>query len=166
VIEHIKNPPMRILAVSLISLAMATAALVVTSARSEAARDPASNATGVSGAISAPKLSRETHRLRTRLERTRLRERTARRSATAETTRRADWYAIARCESGGHWHINTGNGYWGGLQFAHTTWFANGGGKFNGRGWFPFSPAQQIAVGKRVLAHQGPRAWPNCFRWA
>ena len=79
---------------------------------------------------------------------------------------RPDWYAIAACESGGNWHINTGNGYWGGLQFAPSTWFANGGGPFNGKGPFPYSPARQIAVAERVFASQGPGAWPSCFRWA
>lgn len=79
---------------------------------------------------------------------------------------RPDWYAIAACESGGGWHLNTGNGYWGGLQFAPGTWFANGGGRFDGTGPFPYSPAQQIAVAERVFSSQGPGAWPNCFRWA
>ena len=46
----------------------------------------------------------------------------------------ADWYAIAACESGGRWDINSGNGYWGGLQFDPGTWFAYGGGPFDGEG--------------------------------
>src|SRR5207247_10084198 len=78
---------------------------------------------------------------------------------------RADWFAIARCESGGRWSLNNGNGFWGGLQFWPHTWFAYGGGPFNGVGPFPYSSAAQIAVAERVLAGQGPRAWPNCFRW-
>jgi hypothetical protein len=80
------------------------------------------------------------------------------------STGRADWYAIAQCESGGRWDINTGNGYWGGLQFAPHTWFAYGGGPFDGVGPFPYSAAQQIAVAERVLAGQGPGAWPHCYR--
>lgn len=79
---------------------------------------------------------------------------------------RADWYAIAQCESGGRWDINTGNGYWGGLQFLPSTWFGYGGGPFDGKGPFPYSTAVQIAVAERVLAGQGPQAWPNCFHWA
>lgn len=79
---------------------------------------------------------------------------------------RADWQAIAACESGGNWAANTGNGYWGGLQFAPGTWFGNGGGPFDGSGPFPYSAGQQIAVAERVLASQGPGAWPHCFRWA
>jgi hypothetical protein len=79
---------------------------------------------------------------------------------------RADWYAIAQCESGGRWNINSSNGFWGGLQFLPSTWFGYGGGPFDGKGPFPYSAAQQIAVAERVLAGQGPGAWPNCFQWA
>jgi Transglycosylase-like domain len=79
---------------------------------------------------------------------------------------RPDWYAIAQCESGGRWNLNTSNGYWGGLQFAPSTWFAYGGGSFSGQGPFPYSASQQIAVAERVYAGQGPDAWPVCFRWA
>jgi hypothetical protein len=77
-----------------------------------------------------------------------------------------DWDAIAVCESGGRWDVNSGNGYWGGLQFAPGTWFAYGGEAFDGTGPFPYSRAEQIAVAERVLAAQGPGAWPSCFRWA
>ena len=77
----------------------------------------------------------------------------------------ADWDAIAYCESHDQWNINAGT-YWGGLQFAHSTWFAFGGGPFDGTGWFPYSREQQIAVAERVLAAEGPGAWPVCFRWA
>lgn len=77
----------------------------------------------------------------------------------------ADWYAIAACESGGNWSINTGNGFWGGLQFTPQTWFAFGGGPFSGSGPFPYSAGTQIAVAERVLDGQGPNAWPNCFQW-
>jgi hypothetical protein len=78
----------------------------------------------------------------------------------------ADWDAIAQCESGGVWSINSSNGYWGGLQFAPETWFAHGGGPFDGEGPFPYSREEQIVVAERVLAAQGPGAWPNCFVWA
>ena len=79
---------------------------------------------------------------------------------------RADWDAVAACESGQRWNLNTGNGYWGGLQFAPNTWFAYGGGPYDGSGPFPYSREQQIVVAERVLAAQGPGAWPVCFRWA
>ena len=86
--------------------------------------------------------------------------------ASSTGSGRADWAAIAACESGGNWAANTGNGYWGGLQFHPNTWYANGGGPFNGSGPFPYSAGQQIAVAERVLASQGPGAWPHCFAWA
>lgn len=75
-----------------------------------------------------------------------------------------DWDAIAFCESHGNWATNTGNGYWGGLQFAPSTWFSYGGGPFDGSGPFPYSREEQIAVAERVLAAQGPGAWPSCYR--
>lgn len=69
-----------------------------------------------------------------------------------------NWDAIAQCESGGNWSINSGNGYYGGLQFSPATWAANGG---------VGSPAQasreeQIRVAENVLAKQGLGAWPSC----
>lgn len=76
-----------------------------------------------------------------------------------------DWYAIADCESGGAWDINSGNGYWGGLQFAPSTWFGYGGGPFDGTGPFPYSASEQITVAEAVFAAQGSGAWPNCFQW-
>jgi hypothetical protein len=78
----------------------------------------------------------------------------------------ADWYAIAQCESSGRWDLNSGNGFWGGLQFTPSTWFAYGGGPFDGTGPFPYSAGEQIAVAEAVLAGQGPSAWPSCFVWA
>jgi LysM repeat protein len=74
-----------------------------------------------------------------------------------------DWSGVAQCESGGNWSINTGNGYYGGLQFSSQTWRGHGGGEFASRADLA-SPAQQIAVAERVLASQGPGAWPVCSR--
>jgi peptidoglycan hydrolase CwlO-like protein len=76
----------------------------------------------------------------------------------------ADWDAIAMCEASGNWAANTGNGYWGGLQFHPSTWYAYGGGHFDGHGPFPYGRSEQIVVGEKVLASQGPGAWPNCYR--
>ncbi|BFU43954.1 transglycosylase family protein [Krasilnikovia sp. MM14-A1004] len=72
-----------------------------------------------------------------------------------------NWDAIAHCESGGRWHINTGNGYYGGLQFSRSTWAGHGGTKY-ARTADKASRAQQIAVAERVLRAQGIRAWPVC----
>ncbi|MFD8937043.1 transglycosylase family protein [Streptomyces sp. NPDC059578] len=71
------------------------------------------------------------------------------------------WDRIARCESGGNWSINTGNGYYGGLQFAGSTWRAYGG-----TAYAPTADratrAQQIAVATKVQRGQGWGAWPVC----
>jgi len=71
-----------------------------------------------------------------------------------------NWDAIAQCESGGNWGINTGNGYGGGLQFTQGTWHANGGsGSPSGA-----SREEQIRVAENVLHSQGIGAWPVCGR--
>ncbi|CAN5116215.1 hypothetical protein BH11ACT7_BH11ACT7_37270 [soil metagenome] len=74
-----------------------------------------------------------------------------------------EWDAVASCESGGNWAINTGNGYQGGLQFAAGTWAGHGGGEFAPAAHLA-SKEEQIAVAERVLATQGKGAWPVCGR--
>ncbi len=76
-----------------------------------------------------------------------------------------NWGAVAQCESGGNWQANTGNGFYGGLQFTQGTWAAYGGTRYAGRA-DQASPSQQIAVAERVLAGQGIGAWPVCGRGA
>ncbi|MEU2509051.1 transglycosylase family protein [Streptomyces sp. NPDC007863] len=71
------------------------------------------------------------------------------------------WEKVARCESSSNWRINTGNGYFGGLQFSQSTWVAYGGREFAPRADLA-SKDQQIAVAERVLKGQGPGAWPAC----
>ena len=71
------------------------------------------------------------------------------------------WDKVAQCESGGDWSINTGNGYYGGLQFSASTWRAYGGGAYASSA-SQASKAAQISVAERVLASQGPGAWPVC----
>ncbi|MEV6210079.1 transglycosylase family protein [Kitasatospora sp. NPDC051914] len=72
-----------------------------------------------------------------------------------------DWDRIAACESGGRWHLNTGNGYYGGLQFNATTWRANGGTAYAPRADLA-SREQQIAVARRLAGRSGLRPWPSC----
>jgi len=72
-----------------------------------------------------------------------------------------NWDGVAQCESGGNWSINTGNGYYGGLQFSPSTWDAFGGSAYAPRADLA-AKSQQIAVAERVLAEQGPGAWPTC----
>jgi Transglycosylase-like domain len=74
-----------------------------------------------------------------------------------------DWNAVALCESGGNWAINTGNGYYGGLQFSPSTWTAFGGTAYAPRADLA-TRDQQIAVAEKVLAVQGAGAWPTCGR--
>ncbi|MEU5402525.1 transglycosylase family protein [Streptomyces sp. NPDC005963] len=85
-------------------------------------------------------------------------------SATTGQASAADsgvWDRIARCESGGNWQINTGNGYYGGLQFSPATWRG-----FGGAAYAPTadraSKAQQIAIATKVQRVQGWGAWPTC----
>ncbi|MFJ6012656.1 transglycosylase family protein [Streptomyces sp. NPDC092952] len=70
----------------------------------------------------------------------------------------ATWDAVAQCESGGNWSINTGNGYYGGLQFSQSSWAAAGGTQYAPRADLA-TKAQQIATAERLLALQGPGAW-------
>lgn len=71
------------------------------------------------------------------------------------------WDKVAACESSGNWHINTGNGYFGGLQFTQSTWLAYGGGKYAPRADLA-TKDQQILIAEKVLSGQGPGAWPEC----
>ncbi|MEW2046438.1 transglycosylase family protein [Streptomyces sp. NPDC051445] len=80
-------------------------------------------------------------------------------NASAATA--SEWDAVAQCESGGNWSINTGNGYYGGLQFSASTWAAYGGTQYAAQA-NQASKSQQIAIGEKVLAGQGKGAWPVC----
>lgn len=83
-------------------------------------------------------------------------------SASADSV---NWSAIANCESSGDWAANTGNGFYGGLQFTESTWLAYGGGSY---AQYPYeaSEADQITVAEAVLAGQGIGAWPVCGAYA
>ncbi|WUN85415.1 transglycosylase family protein [Streptomyces bobili] len=70
----------------------------------------------------------------------------------------ADWDTIARCESGGDWRANTGNGHYGGLQFSQRSWVAAGGLRHAPRADLASRKAQ-IAVARRLAAMQGMNAW-------
>jgi resuscitation-promoting factor RpfA len=72
-------------------------------------------------------------------------------SAQASTV----WDRLANCESGGNWSINTGNGFYGGLQFSYGTWNAFGGQRYAGRADLA-SKGEQITVAKRVLQARAP----------
>ncbi|MFF2660331.1 transglycosylase family protein [Kitasatospora sp. NPDC058032] len=72
-----------------------------------------------------------------------------------------DWDRVAACESGGNWRINTGNGYFGGLQFDQPTWRENGGLAYAPRPDLA-SREQQIAVADRLADRRGLKPWPVC----
>ena len=81
--------------------------------------------------------------------------------ALATGTANADsvnWDAVAACESGGNWTINTDNGYYGGLQFTMGTWRSNGGSGSPHNA----NRQEQIRVAENVLRSQGIGAWPSC----
>ena len=83
-------------------------------------------------------------------------------AGNAEAAPSSVWDSVAACESGGNWSINTGNGYYGGLQFSGSTWRGYGGD-----GSAPDASREaQITVAQRVLAAQGWGAWPVCSRKA
>ncbi|MEU6140794.1 transglycosylase family protein [Streptomyces sp. NPDC047081] len=82
-------------------------------------------------------------------------------AGTAHAADVSTWNKVAACESSNNWSINTGNGFYGGLQFTQSTWEAYGGAKYASRADLA-TKDQQIAVAEKVLAGQGPRAWPVC----
>ena len=82
-------------------------------------------------------------------------------SAPASAASGDTWDRLAQCESGGNWSINTGNGYYGGLQFYQPTWQGFGGTSYAPRADLA-SRSQQIAIAEKVLDRQGWGAWPAC----
>ena len=82
-------------------------------------------------------------------------------AAPAQAATGTVWDRVAACESGGNWSINTGNGYYGGLQFSASTWRAYGGGSYASYA-NQATKSEQITVAQRTLRAQGPGAWPVC----
>jgi uncharacterized protein YabE (DUF348 family) len=75
-----------------------------------------------------------------------------------------NWDAVANCESGGNWHINTGNGFYGGLQFSASTWISQGGGAYASRADLA-SREQQIAIATKLYNQSGSSPWPVCGQY-
>ncbi|MCL7430013.1 transglycosylase family protein [Streptomyces sp. YS415] len=82
-------------------------------------------------------------------------------TGTAQAADVETWDKVATCESTNDWNINTGNGYYGGLQFAQSTWEQYGGTRYAPRADLA-TKDEQIAVAEKVLDGQGPGAWPVC----
>jgi len=81
--------------------------------------------------------------------------------APAASTSGLNWDAVAACESGGNWADNTGNGYYGGLQFNNSTWLSNGGGAYAPRADLA-TKDQQIAIATKLYQSRGSAPWPVC----
>ena len=84
-------------------------------------------------------------------------------TAPAHAASDETWNRLAQCESGGNWQINTGNGYYGGVQFSISSWFAVGGNQYAPRPDLA-TRTQQVAAAERLLDLQGWGAWPACSR--
>ena len=84
-------------------------------------------------------------------------------AGTAQAATGKTWDRLAMCESTGRWHVNTGNGYYGGLQFGQPTWLDFGGKKYAKRADLA-SRMGQILTAEKVLDVQGWKAWPSCSR--
>ncbi len=84
-------------------------------------------------------------------------------TGSADAASLRTWDRLAQCESGGRWHINTGNGFYGGLQFTSSTWRGFGGGQYAPNA-HQASRTEQIRVAERVKRVQGWGAWPVCSR--
>jgi hypothetical protein len=82
-------------------------------------------------------------------------------AAHAAHATRAQWNHVARCESGGNWHLNTGNGYYGGLQISVPTWASYGGRRYARRADLA-SRSKQIHVANRIYAASGWKPWRAC----
>lgn len=99
--------------------------------------------------------------LQQKKQRERAAEAQASQASAPGPTSGADWDGLAMCESSGDWHINTGNGFYGGLQFTQSTWVSFGGTHYAPRADLA-TREQQIAIAEKVLAVQGRGAWPGC----
>jgi resuscitation-promoting factor RpfA len=86
-------------------------------------------------------------------------------ATAADAATDGQWDNVAQCESGGNWHINTGNGYYGGLQFTQGTWVNYGGAAFASRADLA-TREEQISIANKVQQSQGWGAWPVCSRYA
>lgn len=82
-------------------------------------------------------------------------------AGTASAAGSHDWEAVAQCESTGQWNINSGNGFYGGLQFTQSSWDEFGGGVYAAHPQ-DATQEQQVEIAENLLAVQGPGAWPVC----
>ncbi len=83
------------------------------------------------------------------------------RAVTPAIPYEANWDRVAMCESGGRWDLNTGNNFYGGVQFDYGTWLGAGGGEYASRADLA-SKLEQILIAERVRADRGMSPWPSC----
>jgi resuscitation-promoting factor RpfA len=122
---------------------------------------------GRSGATNPPASRKDHMRVRTLLSAAALTAATATpvalvaTAAPAHAASERTWDRLAQCESGGRWRIDTGNGYFGGLQISKSTWDGYGGGRFAA---YPdnATKGEQIRIAERIQDGQGWNAWPAC----
>jgi len=153
-----RNHLVRVLATACVATAGTYVATTTQDAPS-AVSQPAPVPAGTVDQFAPPPPKLRSHRVRPR-------RRTAARRATRSLVRQTFtiaevWYRVAECESSGDWHINTGNGFYGGLQFTAGTWLAYRPQGYPNRADYA-TPVQQVIVAKRVLLAQGVHAWPVC----
>ncbi len=86
-------------------------------------------------------------------------------AAPVQAASQDQWDRLAQCESSGNWRANTGNGYYGGLQFSRQTWRGFGGAAYAATA-NNATRAQQVTIAEKVLRVQGWKAWPTCSRKA
>jgi hypothetical protein len=84
-------------------------------------------------------------------------------AAPADAATRKTWNRLAKCESGGRWHINTHNGYYGGLQISGGTWRAYGGKRLASMP-HKATKGEQVRIARKIQKRQGWGAWPSCSR--
>ena len=82
-------------------------------------------------------------------------------ASAASAAEAGPWDRLASCESGGNWHINTGNGYYGGVQFADGTWDGWGGERYASRADLA-TKAEQIVIAAKLVENSGWGSWPSC----
>jgi LysM repeat protein len=82
-------------------------------------------------------------------------------ASSASAAEAGPWDRLASCESGGNWHINTGNGYYGGVQFADGTWDGWGGERYASRADLA-TKGEQIVIAAKLVESSGWGSWPAC----
>lgn len=152
-----------------VTLVLLTLGLIAPTSASAAILSPTMDAVQAAPIVSGPLVTKQSQKVHTKkpdpvvvaTPPASVPEAPAKQPVIAAAKTENDWDAVARCESGGNWHISTGNGFYGGLQFTISTWTDYGGTGLPSNA----SRETQILVAERVLASQGVGAWPVCGKY-